>query len=60
MKKFKKLYVNNLFDEDYENSRGYAMTDQTYGAAINFGFYEQRYGYPMPGIHGGISASWSF
>lgn len=22
--------------------------------------YEQRYGYPMPGIHGGISASWSF
>ena len=33
-----KLYVNNLFDEDYENSRGYAMTDQTYGAAINFEF----------------------
>lgn len=33
-----KFYVNNLFDEDYENSRGYPMTDRTYGAALSFGF----------------------
>jgi iron complex outermembrane receptor protein len=31
-----KLYVNNLFDEEYENSRGYPMTDRTYGAAFSF------------------------
>lgn len=33
-----KFYVNNLFDEDYENSRGYPMTDRTYGGALSFGF----------------------
>jgi len=33
-----KLYVNNLFDEDYENSRGYPMTDRTYGIALSFRF----------------------
>lgn len=33
-----KLYVNNLFDEKYENSRGYPMTDRTYGVALNFEF----------------------
>ena len=33
-----KFYVNNLFDEDYENSRGYPMTDRTYGGAISFRF----------------------
>lgn len=31
-----KFYVNNLFDEEYENSRGYPMTDRTYGAALSF------------------------
>lgn len=33
-----KFYVNNLFDEDYENSRGYPMTDRTYGGALSFRF----------------------
>lgn len=33
-----KFYVNNLFDEDYENSRGYPMTDRTIGGAISFRF----------------------
>jgi len=33
-----KLYINNLFDEKYENSRGYPMTDRTYGVALSFGF----------------------
>jgi len=33
-----KLYVNNLFDEEYSNSRGYPMTDRTFGAAINVRF----------------------
>jgi outer membrane receptor protein involved in Fe transport len=32
------LYVNNLFDEEYENSRGYPMTDRTIGAALSFKF----------------------
>ncbi|MDY6844543.1 MAG: TonB-dependent receptor, partial [Thermodesulfobacteriota bacterium] len=33
-----KFYVNNFFDEDYENSRGYPMTDRTIGAALSFRF----------------------
>ena len=33
-----KFYVNNLLDEEYENSRGYPMTDRTFGAALSFGF----------------------
>ena len=33
-----KLYVTNIFDEEYENSRGYPMTDRTYGVALSFGF----------------------
>ena len=33
-----KLYINNLFDEAYSNSRGYPMTDRTFGAALNFKF----------------------
>ncbi len=33
-----KLYVNNLFDEEYMNSDGYPATDRTYGAAVNFSF----------------------
>jgi len=33
-----KFYVNNLFDEDYENSRGYPMTDRTYGGSLSFSF----------------------
>jgi iron complex outermembrane receptor protein len=31
-----KFYVDNLFDEEYENSRGYPMTDRTYGATLSF------------------------
>lgn len=31
-----KFYVNNLFDEEYENSRGYPMTDRTYGGSLSF------------------------
>ncbi|WDN88685.1 hypothetical protein BuS5_01653 [Desulfosarcina sp. BuS5] len=33
-----KVYVNNLFDEEYENSRGYPMTDCICGAALSFSF----------------------
>ena len=33
-----KFYVNNLFDEEYENKRGYPMTDRTYGTALSFTF----------------------
>ena len=33
-----KFYVNNVFDEEYESSRGYPMTDRTYGVALSFGF----------------------
>ena len=33
-----KFYVNNLLDEEYENSRGYPMTDRTFGVAVSFGF----------------------
>jgi len=33
-----KLYVKNLFDEDYENESGYPMTDQSFGIALSFGF----------------------
>jgi len=33
-----KFYVNNLFEEEYENSRGYPMTDRTFGGAISFAF----------------------
>ncbi len=31
-----KLYVNNLLDETYEDSRGYPMTDRTLGVAVSF------------------------
>ena len=31
-----KFYVNNLLDEEYENSRGYPMTDRTFGVALSF------------------------
>ncbi|WP_175530320.1 TonB-dependent receptor, FCYXU motif-type [Desulfobacula phenolica] len=31
-----KLYINNLFDADYENLSGYPATDRTYGIALNF------------------------
>ncbi len=33
-----KLYVNNLFDEEYEDDEGFPMTDRTYGAALSFRF----------------------
>jgi outer membrane receptor protein involved in Fe transport len=33
-----KVYVNNLFDEEYENSSGYPMTDRTIGTALSFRF----------------------
>ena len=33
-----KLYVNNLFDEEYSNDRGYPMTDRTFGAAMSLRF----------------------
>ncbi len=33
-----KLYVSNLLDEEYSNSRGYPMTDRTYGASLSFKF----------------------
>ncbi len=33
-----KLYVNNLLEEEYSNSRGYLMTDRTFGAALSFKF----------------------
>lgn len=33
-----KVYVNNLLDEEYSNSRGFPMTDRTIGAALTFKF----------------------
>lgn len=33
-----KFYVKNLFDEDYENQRGFPMTDRTFGGSISFKF----------------------
>jgi len=33
-----KLYVSNLLNEEYSNSRGYPMTDRTFGAALSFNF----------------------
>jgi len=33
-----KFYVNNLFDEEYQTSRGYPATDRTYSIALSFGF----------------------
>ena len=33
-----RFYVNNLFDEEYQSSRGYPATDRTYGAALSFRF----------------------
>ncbi len=29
-----KLFINNLFNESYEEERGYPMTDRTYGIAL--------------------------
>jgi len=31
-----KIYVNNLFDEEYKNTSGYPATDRTVGAGISF------------------------
>ncbi|BBO82340.1 hypothetical protein DSCO28_29060 [Desulfosarcina ovata subsp. sediminis] len=33
-----KFYINNLLDEEYENTRGFPMTDRTCGAALSFSF----------------------
>lgn len=33
-----KFYATNLLDEEYENSRGYPMTDRTYGVAVSLRF----------------------
>ncbi len=33
-----KFYVKNLFDEEYQDTRGYPATDRTYGIALSFGF----------------------
>ena len=33
-----KFYINNLFEEEYSNSRGYPMTDRTFGAALSVRF----------------------
>ncbi|MCF7853937.1 MAG: TonB-dependent receptor [Candidatus Pacebacteria bacterium] len=33
-----KLFCENVFDEDYENSEGYPMTDRTFGVALNANF----------------------
>jgi iron complex outermembrane receptor protein len=33
-----KFYVNNLFDEEYQTSRGYPATDRTFGVSLSFGF----------------------
>jgi len=33
-----KFYINNLFNEKYENTRGYPMTNCTCGGAISFRF----------------------
>jgi len=36
LKKLKiKFYINNLLDEDYEEARGYPMTDRTFGCALS-------------------------
>lgn len=32
------FYVNNMFDEDYENTRGYPMTDRTFTGSLSFRF----------------------
>lgn len=32
------FYINNLFDEVYENTRGFPMTDRTYGGALSVKF----------------------
>ncbi len=33
-----RVYVKNLFDEEYKNSSGYPGTDRTYGAALSLRF----------------------
>jgi outer membrane receptor protein involved in Fe transport len=33
-----KFYINNLLDEEYENKRGYPMTDRTYGVSLSLNF----------------------
>lgn len=33
-----KVYVENLFNEDYEQARGYPMTDRTFGCAVSCSF----------------------
>jgi len=33
-----KFYIKNLFDEEYQDARGYPATDRTYGIALSFGF----------------------
>ncbi len=33
-----KLYVNNLFDEKYEDARGYPMAGRTFGGSVNMKF----------------------
>ncbi len=33
-----KFYIKNLFDEEYQDARGYPATDRTYGVALSFGF----------------------
>ena len=33
-----RLYVKNLFDEEYSNASGYPATDRTYGAALSMNF----------------------
>jgi iron complex outermembrane receptor protein len=30
-----KIFVNNVFNENYENARGYRMTDRTFGCALS-------------------------
>jgi len=30
-----KIYVNNLLNEEYENAKGYPMTDRTYGCSLS-------------------------
>lgn len=33
-----KFYIKNLFDEKYQDAKGYPATDRTYGIALSFGF----------------------
>ncbi len=33
-----KVFASNVFNEEYSNSRGYPMTDRTFGAVINCRF----------------------